>query len=79
MGQDNHIDLDLLEAIQDLLDEGYLEENSDAHGVARKVIHEGYESLTPKQRVLYDAVVIPALSKRAGETRIIQIMNSAAD
>lgn len=79
MGFNDHIDMDLYGAIQDILDEGYLEENSDAHGVARKVIHDGYDSLSPKQRGLYDAVVVPALSKRAEEIRIIHIVNSAAD
>jgi hypothetical protein len=35
--------------------------------VARLVIHDGYDSLTPAQRALYDAVVAPALKKRAEE------------
>jgi hypothetical protein len=38
-----------------------------AHGVARKVIHDGYDSLTPTQRTLYDDVVTPALKKRDEE------------
>jgi hypothetical protein len=42
-----------------------LEENSDPHRVARIVIHDGYDSLTPAQQVLYDAVVTPALRKRS--------------
>jgi hypothetical protein len=37
------------------------------HGVARIVIHDGYESLSPTQRTHYDAVVTPALRKRAEE------------
>ena len=61
------LDFDLHNAIQDLIAEGLLEENASAHSVARLVIHDGYDSLTPAQRVLYDAVVTPALKKRADE------------
>jgi hypothetical protein len=35
--------------------------------VARLVILDGYDSLTPVQQALYDAVVAPALKKRADE------------
>ena len=62
------LDFDLHNAIQELIAEGLLEENSDPHRVARIVIHDGYASLTPAQQALYDAVVTPALEKRAGET-----------
>ncbi len=61
------LDFDLHNAIQDLIAEGLLEENSDPHRVARIVIHDGYDSLTPAQRTLYDAVLIPALRKRSEE------------
>jgi hypothetical protein len=52
MGFNDHIDFDLHEAIQDLLDEGMLEEGTPAHGIAQQVIHTGYDSLSPKQRTL---------------------------
>jgi hypothetical protein len=58
---------DLHNAIQDLIAEGLLEENSDPHRVARIVIYDGYDSLTPAQQTLYDAVVTPALRKRSEE------------
>jgi hypothetical protein len=61
------LDFDLHNAIQELIAEGLLEENSSAHSVARLVIHDGYDSLTPTQQALYDAVVTPALRKRAEE------------
>ena len=61
------LDFDLHNAIQDLIAEGLLEENGSAHGVARIVFHDGYDSLTPAQRILYDAEVIPALRKLAEE------------
>jgi hypothetical protein len=77
MGFNDHIDFALHEEIQDLVDEGEIEEGTPAYGVAQQVIHSGYDSLSPKQRTLYDAVLIPALRRRGEETRAIQIMNSA--
>jgi hypothetical protein len=62
------LDFDLHNAIQELIAEGLLEENAPAHSVARLVIHDGYDSLTPAQQALYDDVVTPALRKRAGES-----------
>jgi hypothetical protein len=61
------LDFDLHNAIQDLIGEGLLEENTAAHAIARKVIHDGYDSLTSTQRALYDDVVAPALKKLAGK------------
>ena len=79
MGFNDHIDFDLHEAIQDLLDEGILEEGTPAYGIAQQVIHTGYDSLSPKQRTLYDAVVIPALTERGEELKNMQISNSNPD
>jgi hypothetical protein len=39
------LDFDLHNSIQDLISAGLLEENGSAHGVARIVIHDGYDSL----------------------------------
>ena len=61
------LDFDLHNTIQELIAEGLLVENASAHSVARLVIHDGYDSLTPAQQALYDAVVTPALRKRADE------------
>jgi hypothetical protein len=61
------LDFDLHNAIQELIAEGLLEEHSEPHRVARIVIHDGYDSLTPAQQTLYDAVVTPALRKRSEE------------
>jgi hypothetical protein len=70
------LDFDLHNAIQDLIGEGLLEENASGHGVARLVIHDGYDSLTLAQRTLYDDVVAPALRKRAEEIDFNRIMVS---
>ncbi len=74
----NDYDADLYDAIENLLAEGELEKGTPAYGIAQRVIHTGYNSLKPKQRTLYDAVVIPALRRRGEELRVIQITNSAA-
>jgi hypothetical protein len=73
MGHNDHIDFDLYEAIQDLLDEGSIEEASPAYGVAQQVIHNGEDSLSPKQQALYRNAVVPALTKRGEELRFLHI------
>jgi hypothetical protein len=70
------LDFDLHNAIQDLIAEGALEQNSDAHRLARLVIHDGYDSLTPAQRALYDAVVAPALRTRENEGKRLGVAAS---
>lgn len=62
MGWNDHFDQDFYDRIQELVDAGELEEGTPAYGVAQQVVHEGYESLMPKQRGLYDAVVLPLLA-----------------
>jgi hypothetical protein len=76
MGWNDHIDFELYEAIQDLVDEGYLEEGSPPFGIAQQVVHSGYDSLSPKQRYIYDTVVIPALERRSEELEVRRIMDS---
>jgi len=73
----NDYDVDLYEAIEDLIDEVLLEKGTPAYGIAQRVIHNGYDSLTPKQRTLYDAVVIPALERRGERLRVNQSTNSS--
>jgi hypothetical protein len=58
-------DKELLEAIQDLIKRGELDEGAPAYGTALQVIHGGYASLTRMQRALYDRVVTPALERRS--------------
>jgi hypothetical protein len=70
------IDFELYEAIVDLVDEGYLEEGAPPYGIAQQVIHNGYESLSPKQRYIYDTVVVPALEKRGDELETRRILET---
>jgi len=57
-------DVDLSSAIDDLVARGTFGRGSPAFDIAQRVIATGYDSLTRKQRQLYDAVVIPALKRR---------------
>jgi hypothetical protein len=68
----NDYDVDLYEAVRDLVDEDLLEEGTPAYGIAQQVVHLGYDSLSPKQRTLYNAVVIPALKERGEELAIMR-------
>ena len=77
MGHNDHINFQLHDVIRDLAEKGSIEAGTPAYGVAQQVIHSGYESLTTKQRALYDAVIGPALAKQADEIRTNEIMNSA--
>jgi hypothetical protein len=72
MGWNSHIDFDLYEAIKDLIEEGYLEEGTPAYGIALKAVDDGYENLSPKQKAVYDAVVVPALRRRADELEVMR-------
>jgi hypothetical protein len=61
---DYDTDAELRAAIADLLKRGGLDPGVPAYGVAQKVIFSGYASLTPAQKRLYEAVIVPILSRR---------------
>lgn len=81
MGHNDHIDIELSEAISSLVDDGYLDEteHKKALGIAQQVIHQGFDSLSPKQRACYEAVVEPALEEQAKQQRVNEIINSNPD
>jgi hypothetical protein len=62
----------LYDVMQALLEEGELEKTTPAHGIIQQVIHNGHESLTPRQRTLYDAIITPALKRRGEELNATQ-------
>lgn len=70
MGHNDHIDFDLHEQIEDLVHCSMLEEGSVPYGIAQKVIHDGYDSLTQNQRYHYDTFVVPKLIKRAEQVEV---------
>lgn len=76
MGHNDHIDFELHDAIQDLVDGLLLEKGTAAYGIAQQVIMQGWDSLTDRQRWVYDKEVMPLLKKRGEELRIQEIINS---
>ena len=79
MGFNDHIDFELNDLIEDLVSELMLERGTPAFGIAQQVIHQGYDSLTPKQRAVYESVITPALRKMGEQRRIDEIINSNPD
>ena len=61
----NDYDVELLEAIRDLRDDGQLEEKSAAFGIAMQVVWQGEGSLSTKQSYIYQSAVVPLLIKQA--------------
>lgn len=52
-----HHDPDLMDnekTIEELVAAGYIEKNSREHGVARQWANDGYDSLSGKQRTVFD-------------------------
>jgi hypothetical protein len=72
MGHNDHIDFDLYQGLQEALARGYL--NEDVHkseiGIAKQVIDRGIESLSSKQRFLYDKTILPALVASANDAEV---------
>jgi len=54
MGWNDHIDFELYETVSDAVDEGFIEEGTPEYGIAQQVIHQGYESLTDRQKWVFD-------------------------
>ena len=62
-------DLDSCDDIQHLLAEGILKPHTPAYAVARQAIALGINSLSNRQRFIYDVVIAPALEGLAVEER----------
>lgn len=54
---------DNLQALEELADMGYLDKNSPAYGIAKKYLHEGEESLSEKQKYVFNKEVVPIIYK----------------
>jgi hypothetical protein len=54
-----NLDCELLSAVEDLIEDGQLEEGSQQHSIALQVAHHGYGSLSLKQQYLFNAKVVP--------------------
>lgn len=67
------------ELLQDAVDEGMIDEKSAACGVAKQCIDQGYDSLSPAQRAVYDLQVVPHLKKIAERQEIEDRMRGMPD
>lgn len=76
MGWNDHVDWELDDAINDLIDEGLLEEGTPAYGVAQQVIHSGIESLSSDQLRVWDKYVWEPLGRRQEKLEIQRIIDS---
>lgn len=61
MGWNDHVDWDLAALLGALLDEDYLMEGTPEHGIAQQVLHQGEESMSTKQRFIYDTKIVAAM------------------
>ena len=66
MGDDDY-DVELFEAIKRLVKRGVLSKDTLAHAISQVVVYEGYESLTPDHRLIYDEIIVPALVRQAAD------------
>lgn len=76
MGWNDHVDWELDDAINDLIDERLLEEGTPAYGVAQQVIHSGIESLSSEQRRVWEKYVWEPLGRRQEKLEIQRIIDS---
>jgi hypothetical protein len=55
----DNLDWELLSAIEDLIDDGELEQGSKEHDIALQVAHRGYGSLSLNQQYVFNTKVVP--------------------
>lgn len=79
MGRNSHIDQEFHSDIQDLVDEGLLEEGSKEHGIALFACDNGYEKLSAAQKGVFDRFVLPPLKRRKQQLEIQRIIDSNPD
>jgi len=61
MGFNSHIDVELSEKLEEVIEAGLLDEDKTALGIAKLVVDGGLEVLSDKQRFVYDKYVQPKL------------------
>ncbi|MBD8493258.1 hypothetical protein [Pseudomonas syringae] len=76
MGFNDHIDQEMHDAVQDLVDEGLLKEGSTAHGIALQVADKGFDSLKGDQIPTWNRYVGEPLAKRQKQLKIQRVIDS---
>jgi hypothetical protein len=54
---------DNLQALEELVDMGYIDRDTAAYGIAKKYLHEGEASLSEKQKYVFNKEVAPVIFK----------------
>lgn len=72
-------DYEAHELLQEAIDKGMIEEKTAAHGVALQCIEDGYDSLSPKQKAVYDLQVQPHLAKLGEQREVAQRIQGMPD
>lgn len=72
-------DFELFEMIEDLVDQGELEKDSAGYGVALQAVDYGYNSLTDKQKYVYDKFIGPLLGACSQQHEMNRTLNSNID
>jgi hypothetical protein len=63
-------DYEINEMLEQLVDSGCLAEGSAAHGVALQAFDKGYESLSDRQKAVFDRRVAPHIAHLAGKREV---------
>ncbi|KAA5842540.1 MULTISPECIES: hypothetical protein [Pseudomonas] len=79
MGLNDHGNEELRLAYDDLVDEGLIDPASDEAGVARQVIDQGFDSMSPRQKHIYESRFEPVLVRRAKQLEVQRIIDSNPD
>lgn len=66
----------LAEELETLIGEGELEEGTASYGVAKQIIGRGIETLSEKQRVLFDGLIRDRLDRAARDREIARLVNN---
>lgn len=64
------------ENLESLVSGGYVEKGTAAYGIALKVIHEGYGSLSPKQKWVWDNIIEEAQKEFEFDRDLAHAMDS---
>ena len=72
-------DYEFQDMLDELIDAGRLEVGTPEYGIAQRVLHDGSDSLTPKQSYIYNTKVAPHLMAPAKRREIQRILDSNPD
>lgn len=76
MGWNDHYDWEMDSYVTDLVEEGLLAEGTPAHGIALKVMNEGFAQLSQEQLRTWEKYVGKPLADRQRELEIQRIIDS---